>query len=65
MMTHRFALSFSQDQQGQALPEVPEEEDRPAREGEEEEGGDVQRPPGHEEGGQVESPLSVYPSMLC
>ena len=34
------------------MPEVPEEEDRPAREGQEEEGGDVQRPPGPEEGRQ-------------
>ena len=48
-----------QDQQGQALPEVPEEADRSAREGQEEEGGDVQRPPGHEEGRKVD--ISVYP----
>ena len=50
-----------QDQQGQALPEVPEEADRPAREGQEEEGGDVQRPPGDEEGRQVDMlcPLSI------
>ena len=60
-MTNR---SLFQDQQGQALPEVPEEADRPAREGQEEEGGDVQRPSGHEEGRKVDtlcplSPLAV------
>merc|ERR1712107_551870 len=39
----------AQNRQGEALPEVPEEEDRLPRPRQEEEGGDAGRPPGHEE----------------
>ena len=42
---------YLQDRQGEALPEVPEEAAGQPRPGKEEEGGDAERPPGHEEEG--------------
>ena len=53
-----------EDLQGQAVPQVLEEEDRVPRQGQEEEGGDVQRPPSPEKGRQISLFINLN-SKMC